>query len=195
MAGSMTIIHNVPTANKPIVAADRVPLVPRCGRLNSTVSPLARKLIGSETEETRGSTMTELTIAHETKHMDGRDVHILRPEGYIDASTFPVFEAAVTQLVEHGHYHLQVDFERLTSINSTALGLLMATWRQVHPYGGTLVVDISKASDNLKKLLRSLGMRFDDEDDGLAGVAVRRPLPPTPPRVGQNKAKRNRQSG
>ena len=141
-------------------------------------------------------TMTQLTIAHETKHMDGRDVHILRPEGYIDASTFPMFEEAVTQLVEDGHYHLQIDCEKLSYINSTALGLLVATWRQVHQYGGTLVLDISKASDKLKKILRSLGMRFDDdEDDGLAGVAVRRPQPPTPPRVGQNSAKRSRPAG
>ena len=140
--------------------------------------------------------MKELRITHETTHINGREVHILRPEGFIDAHTFPVFEEAVTQFVEAGHYHLQIDCEKLTSINSTALGLLVATWRQVHQYGGTLVIDISKASDKLKKILRSLGMRFDDdEDDGLAGVAVRRPLPPTPPRVGQNKAKKDRQAG
>ncbi|HEX8550756.1 MAG TPA: STAS domain-containing protein [Abditibacteriaceae bacterium] len=99
--------------------------------------------------------MKELKIDHETTSVDGRDVNILRLEGYVDAHTFTDFEEELTKLVEGGHYNLLLDLEKLTYINSTGLGLLMATFRQARQYQGDLV--IAKMSDKITNIFNLLG--------------------------------------
>ena len=99
--------------------------------------------------------MKELKIEHETTPVNGRDVHILRLEGYVDAHTFTEFEEELTKLVEGGQYNLLLDLEKLTYINSTGLGLLMATFRQVRQYQGDLV--IAKMSDKITNIFNLLG--------------------------------------
>jgi anti-anti-sigma factor len=76
----------------------------------------------------------ELKIEHATTTVGNREVQILRLEGYVDAHTFTDFEEELTKLVEGGHYSLLLDLEKLTYINSTGLGLLMATFRQVRQH-------------------------------------------------------------
>jgi stage II sporulation protein AA (anti-sigma F factor antagonist) len=97
----------------------------------------------------------ELKIEHETAAVTGQDVHILRLEGYVDAHTFTEFEEELTKLVEGGQYNLLLDLEKLTYINSTGLGLLMATFRQVRQYQGDLV--IAKMSDKITNIFNLLG--------------------------------------
>ncbi|MBV9470314.1 MAG: STAS domain-containing protein [Abitibacteriaceae bacterium] len=99
--------------------------------------------------------MKELKIEHGTAPVEGRDVHILRLEGYVDAHTFTDFEEELTKLVEGGNYNLLLDLEKLTYINSTGLGLLMATFRQVRQYQGDLV--IAKMSDKITNIFNLLG--------------------------------------
>lgn len=104
--------------------------------------------------------MKELKIDHETALKDAQapgapDVEILRLEGYVDAHTFTDFEEELTKLVEGGHYNLLLDLEKLTYINSTGLGLLMATFRQVRQHGGDLV--IAKMSDKITNIFNLLG--------------------------------------
>ena len=99
--------------------------------------------------------MKELKIEQATAPVDGRDVHILRLEGYVDAHTFTYFEEELTKLVESGHYYLLLDLEKLTYINSTGLGLLMATFRQVRQHQGDLV--IAKMSDKITNIFNLLG--------------------------------------
>jgi anti-anti-sigma factor len=85
----------------------------------------------------------------------GEDVQILRLEGYVDAHTFTDFEEELNKLVESGQYNLLLDLEKLTYINSTGLGLLMATFRQVRQYEGDLV--IAKMSDKITNIFNLLG--------------------------------------
>ncbi len=99
--------------------------------------------------------MKELKIEQEQQSVNGQDIHILRLEGYVDAHTFTEFEEELTQLVEGGKYYLLLDLEKLTYINSTGLGLLMATFRQVRQHGGDLV--IAKMSDKITNIFNLLG--------------------------------------
>src|SRR5687768_11097840 len=97
----------------------------------------------------------ELKIEHEATKVGSKDVQILRLEGYVDAHTFTDFEEELNKLVEGGQYHLLLDLEKLTYINSTGLGLLMATFRQVRQYEGDLV--IAKMSDKITNIFNLLG--------------------------------------
>lgn len=99
--------------------------------------------------------MKELKIEQEQQNVNEKEVHILRLEGYVDAHTFTEFEEELTQLVESGKYNLLLDLEKLTYINSTGLGLLMATFRQVRQHGGDLV--IAKMSDKITNIFNLLG--------------------------------------
>ncbi len=99
--------------------------------------------------------MKELKIEQEQQSVNEQDIHILRLEGYVDAHTFTEFEEELTQLVEGGKYYLLLDLEKLTYINSTGLGLLMATFRQVRQHGGDLV--IAKMSDKITNIFNLLG--------------------------------------
>lgn len=114
--------------------------------------------------------MKELKIEHANAGVGSRDVHILRLEGYVDAHTFTDFEEELTRLVEGGNYNLLLDLERLTYINSTGLGLLMATFRQVRQHGGDLV--IARMSDKITNIFNLLGFSrlihtFGTEQDAL----------------------------
>lgn len=99
--------------------------------------------------------MKELKIEQGNTTVGERDVNILRLEGYVDAHTFTEFEEELTRLVESGKYSLLLDLEKLTYINSTGLGLLMATFRQVRQHGGDLV--IAKMSDKITNIFNLLG--------------------------------------
>lgn len=99
--------------------------------------------------------MKELKIEQASAPVDGREVQILRLEGYVDAHTFTYFEEELTKLVENGHFYLLLDLEKLTYINSTGLGLLMATFRQVRQHQGDLV--IAKMSDKITNIFNLLG--------------------------------------
>ena len=99
--------------------------------------------------------MKELKIEESAAKAGECDVKVLRLEGYVDAHTFTEFEEELTRLVEGGQYHLLLDLEKLTYINSTGLGLLMATFRQVRQHGGDLV--IAKMSDKITNIFNLLG--------------------------------------
>jgi len=99
--------------------------------------------------------LKELKIEHATTPVNNHEVHVVRLEGYVDAHTFTDFEEELTRLVEAGQYNLLLDLERLTYINSTGLGLLMATFRQVRQQQGDLV--IAKMSDKITNIFNLLG--------------------------------------
>ena len=99
--------------------------------------------------------MKELKIEQAESTVGERVVKVLRLEGYVDAHTFTEFEEELTRLVEGGQYNLLLDLEKLTYINSTGLGLLMATFRQVRQHGGDLV--IAKMSDKITNIFNLLG--------------------------------------
>ena len=113
--------------------------------------------------------MSHLHIArHEA---DGWQV--LRLEGDVDAHTFPDFEDELTRLLRRGDVFIKLDLERVNSINSTGLGLLLATFRQARQRGGKIV--IARASQKVRDILLLLGCGplLDDDDEGMAGVGAR----------------------
>jgi anti-anti-sigma factor len=116
----------------------------------------------------------ELKIEHGDTSVGERAVNTLRLEGYVDAHTFTEFEEELTRLVESGKYNLLLDLEKLTYINSTGLGLLMATFRQVRQHGGDLV--IAKMSDKITNIFNLLGFSrlistYPTEDEALQKFA------------------------
>ena len=119
--------------------------------------------------------MKELKIEHAQSPIGEKDIHILRLEGYVDAHTFAEFEEELTRLTDkEKQYHLLLDLEKLTYINSTGLGLLMATFRQVRQHGGDLV--IAKMSDKITNIFNLLGFSrlirtFPTEEDALGQFA------------------------
>ena len=119
--------------------------------------------------------MKELKIEHATTTVGSKDIHILRLEGYVDAHTFAEFEEELTRLTDREQqYNLLLDLEKLTYINSTGLGLLMATFRQVRQHGGDLV--IAKMSDKITNIFNLLGFSrlihtYPSEAEALAKFA------------------------
>ena len=99
--------------------------------------------------------MKELKIEQAASTVGEQEIKVLRLEGYVDAHTFTEFEEELTRLVESGQYNLLLDLEKLTYINSTGLGLLMATFRQVRQQNGDLV--IAKMSDKITNIFNLLG--------------------------------------
>ncbi len=99
---------------------------------------------------------------------------VIQLQGSVDALTFPDLEDALTRLVEAGSYHLKLDLENVVAINSTGMGLLLATHRQVRRKGGRLVVERMRADiANIFSLLGFLQL-LDGDEGGSADVAVRK---------------------
>ncbi|RYX81234.1 anti-sigma factor antagonist [bacterium] len=117
----------------------------------------------------------ELKIEHAAAPVGDKDVHILRLEGYVDAHTFAEFEEELTRLTDkENQFNLLLDLEKLTYINSTGLGLLMATFRQVRQHNGDLV--IAKMSDKITNIFNLLGFSrlihtYPSEQEALARFA------------------------
>jgi len=117
----------------------------------------------------------ELKIEHAAAPVGSKDVHILRLEGYVDAHTFAEFEEELTRLTDkENQFNLLLDLEKLTYINSTGLGLLMATFRQVRQHNGDLV--IAKMSDKITNIFNLLGFSrlihtYPSEQEALARFA------------------------
>lgn len=101
---------------------------------------------------------------------------ILHCTGEIGLLTFQDFEDALMQIaLEQPATQLKLDFKDLTRINSVALGLMAATYSQLRRHGGQMKV--INLSDSLRAIMNALSlpwMRDEEDDEGLAGAAVRR---------------------
>jgi anti-anti-sigma factor len=81
---------------------------------------------------------------------------ILRCIGAVDHSNFSDFETALINAALSSPAYIELDFELLKQMNSTSLGLMMATWRMVRQQGGDL--RISRVSRSLKNTLDALNL-------------------------------------
>lgn len=106
------------------------------------------------------------------RHEDGWLV--LSLAGNVDASTFQDFEELLTRAAQ-GRLWLRLEMQGLRSINSTGLGLLMATHRHLREKGGRL--EIRGLSPQMTNIFNLLGLSRlldeDDPDEGAAGVVAR----------------------
>lgn len=64
---------------------------------------------------------------------------VLQLNGSVDAATFADFERQLAQLVEDGNHKIKLDLKHLAFIDSTGLGLLLTTYRQLRQRGGRLI--------------------------------------------------------
>ena len=116
--------------------------------------------------------MSDLEIIHEEKN----SWRLLQISGQIDRTNYQEFEQVITQCAENQQAKIRLDFQNLRYINSTGLGLLMATHRHLKKHGGEL--QIINLNEKLHAIFDLLGwfryfQRKDDEDEGTAGVPAK----------------------
>ena len=81
--------------------------------------------------------------------------HILRLSGYVDTHTFSFLEEALSEEFGTACDHLKIDCQQLQFIDSTGLGLLLATYRQLSHHGGQLMIE--NLNDKMSKIFNLLG--------------------------------------
>jgi len=74
----------------------------------------------------------------EVRRKDLPEVSVLYLEGYLDAHTAPVFEAALQKLVDEGRYKIIVNLKDLSYISSAGLGVFMGFIDGIRKNGGDI---------------------------------------------------------
>lgn len=100
------------------------------------------------------------------------EVTVLTPEGAMDITVLPAFDARVTKLVAAGARALVWDLSAVRMIPSTAAGFLIAAGRKVSDAGGRMV--LAGVQDRVLGVLRTMGVAgvFRMYDDRAAAVAA-----------------------
>lgn len=65
---------------------------------------------------------------------------VLRIDGRIDASTSPVLERKINQLVEESHSRLLLDFSRVDYLSSAGMRVLLAATKKMKAKKGDLIL-------------------------------------------------------
>lgn len=117
--------------------------------------------------------MKGIDIVVESEPSGANNVTIMRLSGYVDAHTFPRFEEKLSSVADDDT-RLVLDLAELTYINSTGLGFLMKTYRDLSERNGDLVV--AGMSDKIQKIFDLLGFSrlirtFDSESAALQALA------------------------
>lgn len=82
---------------------------------------------------------------------------LLSPAGNITSQTKEALRADLLALVGKGETHITLDFSKVDVIDSTGIGLLVATCNSLKEKGGDLIVQ--HASNDIQKMFRI--MRLD----------------------------------
>jgi anti-sigma B factor antagonist len=83
-------------------------------------------------------------------------VTVLTPDGDMDLSDLPAFEARVETLLEKGARDLVWELDAVGILPSTAVGFLLQTRRRVHTAGGRMVLACGQA--RVLSTLRTMGV-------------------------------------
>jgi anti-anti-sigma factor len=78
---------------------------------------------------------------------------LFRPDGDITAVTAPAVRTQLKGLLDQGARELVVDFANIRVIDSTGIGLLVATHNSLHRIEGSLA--LINVSDDLHELLKA----------------------------------------
>ncbi|MCW2916160.1 MAG: anti-sigma-factor antagonist [Actinomycetia bacterium] len=73
-------------------------------------------------------------------HRDDREVTVITVDGEVDVLNAPRLRELLIELINTGHLHFVVDVEKVTFLDSTALGVLIGAWRRVRDHGGCLAL-------------------------------------------------------
>ncbi len=95
---------------------------------------------------------------------------ILALEGEFDNLTLPTISEKVDALLDKGHTNLIFNLHRLKFVDSSALGYLVKTWKQLKKFDGELV--LSQPSEFFSSTVAILGFDeifkiFPSDDDAL----------------------------
>jgi len=66
------------------------------------------------------------------------DRAVVHVSGEIDLATCPQLRDVLAELVDRGIYHLVVDLEQVSFLDSSGIGVLMGVYRRIREHGGSL---------------------------------------------------------
>lgn len=121
-----------------------------------------------------------------TEHHGDGSACVVHLEGEIDMVTVPEVRDALESAMNRGCLNVVLNLERVTYLDSSALGLLVWADRQLGPHEGRLV--LAGADRNVSRILKISGLvaaapaisAADDPDEALAGLELTsEPAPPT----------------
>jgi len=81
---------------------------------------------------------------------------MVRLRGDVDLAAAPRLRAALVDLDQRGHHHLELDLGLVDHLDSTALGVLLGALRRARSAGGEL--RITAASPIVRRLLEVVGL-------------------------------------
>jgi anti-sigma B factor antagonist len=84
------------------------------------------------------------------------DLAVVELEGEIDIFTSPPFYEAITEGIGQGARRVIVDLVKVSFIDSTALGVVVAGVRNIKAQGGTL--DVACSQQNIRGVFETTGL-------------------------------------
>jgi anti-anti-sigma factor len=116
--------------------------------------------------------MRDLIVEHEQIEREDKKIHILRLDGYVDASTFDILKA-VLDAYDMPSTFLVINMSKLRYLNSTGFGYLATAFRRASRNGGqTVLVDLHPDIQHIFELLgfNHFMITYDSEDHALEAL-------------------------
>lgn len=86
---------------------------------------------------------------------DQGPIKIVRVEGRLDATTVPVLEKKLSQLIEAGHKKILVDFGRIDYLSSAGMRLLLSVTKKIKSKEGKIVM--CAMNDDVMEIIKMAG--------------------------------------
>jgi anti-sigma B factor antagonist len=87
------------------------------------------------------------------RHDDRAVVHL---SGEVDLATCPQLRDVLAGLIDGGIYHLVVDLEQVSFLDSSGIGVLMGAHRRIREHGGSL--RLTAPSAHVRRVLELTGV-------------------------------------
>ncbi len=76
--------------------------------------------------------------------------------GKVDLATCPQLRNMLADLVDQGVYHLIVDLEQVTFLDSSGIGVLLSVLRRIREHGGS--IHLTAPSPHVRRVLELTGI-------------------------------------
>ena len=102
------------------------------------------------------------------------EVAVVAVTGYVDFDAAPTLKRSVVDCIEAGHSRLVVDLSEAGFIDSTAIGVLVASLKRLQESGGSLVVVCT--NENVRSIFELVGLDevitlHRSRDDAISALA------------------------
>jgi anti-sigma B factor antagonist len=109
-----------------------------------------------------------------TEEIVDREVAVVSVNGYLDFDAAPRLKSSLVDCIEAGSTHLVVDLTKAGFIDSTAIGVLVATLKRLEETGGSLGVVCT--SENVRSIFELVGLEeiinlHGSRDDAISALA------------------------